>query len=69
MARYLLVLGSQDSLRGALEGLGPGNRDLFGPEMATSEASAIWAQKCRVQLFDSSTSTLLLSSHWSSDPS
>ncbi len=68
MARYVLVLGSQGPLRGALEGVGPGNRDFFGPEMVTSEASAICAQKVwcnssthRLQLF-------LRSSHWSSDP-
>jgi hypothetical protein len=28
-------------------GVGPGNRDFSGPEMASSEASAIWAQKSR----------------------
>ncbi len=27
--------------QGPLEGVGPGNKDFFGPEMATSEASAI----------------------------
>jgi hypothetical protein len=34
---------------GALEGVGPGNRDFLGPapDMATSEASAIWAQESR----------------------
>jgi hypothetical protein len=37
MARYVMVLRGATSLRGALEGV--------GPEMATSEASAIWAQK------------------------
>jgi len=30
---------------GPLEGVGPENRDFLGPEMATSKASAIWAQK------------------------
>ncbi len=43
--RYVLVLRCATSLRGALEGVGPENRDFLGPEMATSEASAIWAQK------------------------
>ncbi len=42
-----MVLRSATSLRGALEGVGPENRDFLGPEMATSEASAIWAQKSR----------------------
>ncbi len=45
MARYVMVLRSATSLRGALEGLGPENRDFFGPWNDTSEASAIWAQK------------------------
>ncbi len=40
-----MVLRRATSLRGALEGLGPENRDFLGPEMAASEASAIWAQK------------------------
>ncbi len=37
MARYVMILRSAIALRGALEGVGPENRDLF--------ASAIWAQK------------------------
>jgi hypothetical protein len=45
MARYVLVLDRQDPLRGALEGVGPENRDFFGPEMATREASAISGPK------------------------
>jgi hypothetical protein len=40
-----MVLMRATSLRGALEGVGPENQDFLGPEMATSEASAIWAQK------------------------
>jgi hypothetical protein len=32
-----------DPFRGPWEGAGSENRDIFGPEMATSEASAIWA--------------------------
>ncbi len=40
-----MVLRSATSLRGALEGVGPENRDFFGPCNGTSEASAIWAQK------------------------
>ncbi len=31
--------------RGLLKGAGPGKRDFLGPEMATSEARVIWAQK------------------------
>ncbi len=31
MARDLMVLRSATALRGALEGLGPENRDFFGP--------------------------------------
>ncbi len=34
-------------LQEPLEGVGRGNRDFLGPDMAKSEASAIWAQKCR----------------------
>ncbi len=44
MARYIMVLRGATSLRGALEGVGPENRDFFWP---WSEASAIWAQKSR----------------------
>jgi len=31
MARYIMVLRSATALRGALEGVGPENRDFFGP--------------------------------------
>jgi hypothetical protein len=31
MARYVMVLRGATSLRGALEGVGPENRDFFGP--------------------------------------
>ncbi len=47
MARYVMILRGARSLRGALEGVGPENRDYFGPWNGTSEASAIWAQKSR----------------------
>ncbi len=47
MARYVMVLMRADPLQGGLKGVGPGNRDFLGPEMATREASAIWAQKSR----------------------
>jgi hypothetical protein len=45
MGRYIMVLMRATSLQRALEGVGPENQDFLGPEMATSEASAIWAQK------------------------
>ncbi len=32
MARYIMVLRVATSLRGALEGVGPENRDFFGPK-------------------------------------
>ncbi len=31
MARYVMILRGATSLRGALEGVGPENRDFFGP--------------------------------------
>jgi hypothetical protein len=34
-----------------LEGVGPENWDFLGPEMATSEASAIWAQKILILVY------------------
>ncbi len=34
-------------LQGPLEGVRPENRDFLGPEMAKSEACAIWARKSR----------------------
>ncbi len=39
-----MVLRSATSSRGTLKGVGPENRDFFGPWNGTSEASAIWAQ-------------------------
>ncbi len=42
-----MILLWENPFRGPLEGVGPENRDFFGPEIATSEASAIWAQKSR----------------------
>ncbi len=32
MARYIMVLRGATSLQGALEGVGPENRDFFGPK-------------------------------------
>jgi hypothetical protein len=39
-----MILGGQYPLGGPLEGVGLGNRDFIGPEMATREPSAIWSQ-------------------------
>ncbi len=47
MARYVMVLRGATSLRGALEGVGPENRDFFGPWNGRSKASAISSQKSR----------------------
>ncbi len=38
MARYVMVLRRATSLRGALEGVGPENRDFFGTLNGTTEA-------------------------------
>jgi hypothetical protein len=45
MARGLMILMREVSIMRALEGVGPEVETFLGPEMATSEASAIWAQK------------------------
>ncbi len=37
MARYVMVLRGSTSLRGALEGVGPENRDFLGPEMVRAK--------------------------------
>ncbi len=47
-----MVLNSATSLGGSLEGVGPENRDFFGPWNGTSEASAIWAQKSRDKSYE-----------------
>ncbi len=39
-----MILMRENQFRGPLKGLGPENRDYFGPEMATSAASAVRAQ-------------------------
>jgi hypothetical protein len=43
----MLLMGANPLRGGKWEGLGPGNRDFFGPcEMASSrKASAIWGRK------------------------
>ncbi len=40
-----MILMRGNPLKGLLEWVDPANWDFMGPEMATSEASAIWAQK------------------------
>ncbi len=45
MARDVMILMRANPLQGSLEWVGPENRDFLGHEMATSESSAIWAQK------------------------
>jgi hypothetical protein len=44
-----MIFRGATSLWGALEGVGPQNRDFFGPWNGTSESSAIWAQKSYLQ--------------------
>ncbi len=59
-----MILMRENPFRGPLEGVGPENRDCFGPwngneqsechlgpEMAMSEVSAIWAQKSQEFLY------------------
>ncbi len=48
MARDVMILLGANLFRGPLEGVGSENRAFLGPEMAMSEASAIWAQKGEV---------------------
>jgi hypothetical protein len=45
MKRDVMILMQAIPFRGPLEGVGLENRDFFGPEMALSETSAIWAKK------------------------
>ena len=45
MARYVMTLRGATSLRGALEGVGPENRDFLGPEMALASLVPFRAQK------------------------
>ncbi len=40
-----MLLMKANPLQGPLKVAGPENQDFLGPEMVTSEASAIWAQK------------------------
>jgi hypothetical protein len=42
-----MILMQANPLQGPWKGVGPENFDFLGPEMATSEASAILAQKSR----------------------
>jgi hypothetical protein len=48
MAWDIMILVRENPFRGPLEGVGPENRDFWGPEMATSEASAIWAESAGI---------------------
>jgi hypothetical protein len=41
----VMIFMRENTFRGPLEGVDPENRAFLGPEMATSEASAIWTQK------------------------
>ncbi len=46
MAQDVIILVQEYPLQGPLEGVGPENQDFFGgPEMATSESSAILGPK------------------------
>ncbi len=40
-----MILKGENPFRGPLELVGPENQDFWGPEMATSEASAIGPKK------------------------
>ncbi len=43
-----MVLRGATSLRGALEGVGPENRDFFGPWNGTSDLNAGWAYESMI---------------------
>ncbi len=47
MARDVMILMRANPFRGPLGWGGPKVETFLGPEMTTSEASAIWALKCR----------------------
>jgi hypothetical protein len=47
MARYVMVLRGATSLRGALEGLGPENRDFLGPEWHEQSECHLGPKKSR----------------------
>jgi hypothetical protein len=47
MARYVQVLSRATSLRGALEGVGPENRDFLGPEMGRAKRVPFGPKKVR----------------------
>ena len=51
LMRDIMILMRENPFRGPLEGVSPENRDFLGPEMAMSEASAIWAQKSQEFLY------------------
>ncbi len=45
MYLMFVYMAGENTFWGPLEGVGPKNRDFFGPEMATSKVCAIWARK------------------------
>ncbi len=47
MARYVIVLRRARSITSSIGRGGPWKLRIFGPEMAPSAASALWAQKSR----------------------
>ncbi len=47
MAWDVMIFMMENPVRGPLEGVGPEIKTFWGPEMAMSEASTIWAQKSR----------------------
>ncbi len=49
MAQYVMVLSVQHHYEGNWKGWALKTATFLGPEMATSEASAIWAQKIQIQ--------------------
>jgi hypothetical protein len=49
MAQYVMVLSVQHHYEGHWMGWALKIETFLGPEMATSEASAIWAQKIQIQ--------------------
>ncbi len=50
MARYLMVLRGATSLRGALEEVGPENRDFFGPKKVIKTTGTLVVLCTRVLL-------------------
>ncbi len=53
MAREVMILIRANPLQGSLKGVGPENLTFLGPEMASSESSALWAQNSRSEIISS----------------